>query len=175
MEFIQVAKLAEETGFSHIGLLDPAALCLRQEVRQMCAACHQYGKRWSCPPGCGELEQLKQKITGFSRGILLQTTAELEDEFDGEGMMEAEQLHKERFFQMTERLRALPGNYFPLGAGCCALCKTCTYPHDPCRFPERMIFSMEACGLVVADVCRDNGMPYHYGENTITYTSCILF
>ena len=175
MEYEKLVKLAEDIGFSHTGPLDPKTLQLRQQVRQMCAACHQYARRWSCPPGCGALEELREKIAVFSKGILLQTMGELEDEFDGEAMMETEQRHKENFRRLVDELRLLPEDFLPMGAGCCTLCKTCTYPDSPCRFPERMISSMEACGLVVADACRDNGLPYYYGKNTITYTSCILF
>jgi len=35
--------------------------------------------------------------------------------------------------------------------------------------------SMEGYGLFVTQVCRDAGVPYHYGEKTITYTACVLF
>jgi hypothetical protein len=33
---------------------------------------------------------------------------------------------------------------------------------------------MEAYGLLVSDVCQKAGLPYYYGKQTITYTSCIL-
>jgi predicted metal-binding protein len=63
----------------------------------------------------------------------------------------------------------------PLGAGACSLCATCTYPNEPCSFPERMITSMEASGLLVSDVCAANGLAYNHGKNTIAFTSCCLF
>ena len=34
--------------------------------------------------------------------------------------------------------------------------------------------SMEAYGLMVADVCALAGLKYYYGPNSISYTSCIL-
>ena len=34
---------------------------------------------------------------------------------------------------------------------------------------------MEGYGLFVTQICRDNGLSYHYGERTITYTACVLF
>lgn len=175
MDYVKMAALAQDAGFTHMAPLDPGTIQLKDQVRQMCAACGQYAKRWSCPPGCGTLEACEQRVAAFQKGILLQTVGELEDEFDGEGMMETEQLHKARFCRLVDKLSALPGKRLPLGAGCCTLCAECTYPDAPCRFPERMISSMEAWGLVVADVCRDNGLSYYYGKNTITYTSCILF
>jgi predicted metal-binding protein len=53
-------------------------------------------------------------------------------------------------------------------------CKTCTYPDAPCRFPEKMSASMEALGMVVSDVCKDNNLPYYYGAGTLTFVGCVL-
>ena len=170
----KLMQLAKSAGFSHVGSLDTATLELKEEVRQMCAACGQYGKRWSCPPGCGSLEDLRAKVGGYKTGILVQTTGQLEDAFDGEAMMETEALHKENFARLQKMLRPSYPGLLALGAGCCTICKSCTYPDGPCRFPEQMVSSMEAYGLVVTEVCRANGLAYNYGENTITYTSCIL-
>ncbi len=139
----------------------------------MCENCGRYGKHWSCPPGCGPLEDCRKRVGKYQKGILVQTVGQLEDEFDGEGMMETQQLHKERFQALCGKL----GNAdtLKLGAGCCTICKECTYPDAPCRFPERMVSSMEAYGMVVAETCKANDLPYYYGKNTITYTSCVLF
>lgn len=167
-------NLALRMGFSHAGVLDAATIRLKEEVRQMCAACGMHDKRWSCPPGCGSLEDLREKVGAYSTGILVQTTGELEDEFDGEAMMETEDLHKENFGKLYKLLREEYPGMLALGAGCCRLCKECAYPDSPCRFPEKMVSSMEAFGMVVTEVCRANKMEYNYGKNTITYTSCFL-
>uniref|UniRef100_UPI0040573B31 DUF2284 domain-containing protein n=1 Tax=Acetatifactor sp. TaxID=1872090 RepID=UPI0040573B31 len=52
--------------------------------------------------------------------------------------------------------------------------KQCTYPNSPCRFPEKMISSMEAYGMLVAEVCKANDMKYYYGPNMIAFSSCFL-
>lgn len=173
MDYTTIKKLAIEVGFDHAAPLDPATIVLKEEVRQMCAACSQYAKRWSCPPGCGTLEEGRKKLAEYRQGVLVQTVGKLEDEFDGEGMMEAESIHKERFHRLCDLLQK--EDILPLGAGCCTICSSCTYPDAPCRFPDKMVSSMEACGMVVAEVCKANSQPYHYGKNTITYTCCVLF
>ena len=175
MEYTSVAQLAREAGFAHMAPLDPATIELKTEVRQMCQACHQYEKRWSCPPGCGELDACRGRIAEYKQGILVQTVGQLEDDFDAEAMMETEASHKEHFTALRALLaqRGIP--VLPLGAGCCTVCKDCTYPDNPCRFPEKCISSMEAFGMVVTEVCKANSMPYYHGKNTIAYTSCVLF
>ena len=174
MNLSELEALAKEAGFTNIGPLRAETIELKPEVRDMCASCSQYDKRWSCPPGCGTLEENREKIAAYKTGILVQTVGELEDELDGEGMMEAEQNHKENFRRLHEKLVQLYPNLLALGAGCCRICKTCAYPDEPCRFPDKMVSSMEAFGMVVLEVCKANDMPYYYGPNKIAYNSCFL-
>lgn len=177
MDYIEIEKMAKRVGFTHVAPLDPKTLNLKQDVRDMCASntCGQYARRWSCPPGCGSIEDCVERVSHFTRGILVQTVGELEDELDGEGMIETERQHKDNFLKMNRLLWEKSADVLALGAGCCTLCKKCTYPDEPCRFPNLQISSMEAYGLVVLEVCKANNLPYYYGKCTISYTGCFLF
>ena len=176
MNFEVLKQMALEAGFSHAAPIDVGSLQLREDVRDMCRSnsCGQYDNRWGCPPGCGSLEECREQVSHYSVGILVQTTGELEDEFDGEGMMDAERLHKEHVEALGAQLLKQYPRRLTLGTGCCTVCRKCTYPDAPCRFPEKQVTSMEAYGLMVLDVCKANGLKYYYGSNTITYTSCFL-
>lgn len=173
----KILCLAKDCGFSQAAPLDPAKLEFRQDVRDMCVTgrCGGYGKSWSCPPACGTLEEARERADQFACGVLVQTTAALDDDFDYETMMDTEKRHKENFQRMTEAMTKRCGKILPMGAGGCRLCAKCTYPDDVCRFPEKMTVSMEAYGLWVSDVCEKCGIPYNYGPKTITYVSCILY
>ena len=176
MTIQEFCALAKEIGFEQAGPLDPATIELKEEVREMCASgkCAMYDKRWSCPPGCGTLDECRELLKGYTRGILVQSVGELEDNFDIETMMETEAAHKERFYAMRKALVEKGIDALAAGAGCCTICPECTYPDAPCRFPEEKMSSMEALGMLVLEVCKANGLPYFYGENTIAYTSCFL-
>ena len=173
MDYEMIAALAQNAGFTHVAPLNPQTIQLKEEVRQMCESCGRYGKCWSCPPGCGSLEACRERVRMHQKGILVQTVGQLEDEFDGEAMMETQEQHKIHFRALCEELQN--ADVLKLGAGCCTICKECTYPDRPCRFPEKMVSSMESYGMVVAEVCKANDLPYYYGKNTIAYTSCVLF
>ena len=175
-EMQKAVTMAEEFGFSHVGELACETIKLLPDVRSMCASgqCAIYGKSWACPPACGTLEECGERIKKFKRGIIVQTTGELEDALDGETMMEAEAEHKEKFVKFREILGKQYPQMLALGAGTCRQCKECTYPDAPCCAPERAMSSMEAYGMLVTQVCQDNGLPYYYGDLTITYTSCYL-
>lgn len=168
-------KQAVDMGFTAAVALDPARLKAEAHVRAMCRddKCGAYGKNWSCPPACGSLEECGTRMEHYTSGILLQTVGTLDKTIDTRGYMRTEQRHQQLFMEYAQLLR----NDFPealcLGAGGCRICNQCAYP-QPCRFPEKMLSSMEAYGLFVTQVCRDHDLPYHYGEKTVTFTACIL-
>ena len=104
MDLKPVIEAALAVGFTHAVPMDPATIELKSEVRDMCANCKIYGKRWSCPPACGTLEDCAKVIAGCSTGILVQTVGELEDELDGEAMMDTQDAHKENFRKLMDEL-----------------------------------------------------------------------
>lgn len=171
-----IGKAKSEFQFEEAGELNVAALEFLPEVRQMCAAdrCRSYNRNWSCPPGCGTLEEIAARVRGHERGILVQSVGQLDDEFDVETMMETEKLQKERFAKLAAYVRGEDPDCIPMASGACTVCRKCTYPDAPCRFPEKAIPSMEAYGLFVSKICAQSGMKYNYGKNTMAYTSCII-
>ena len=173
----EILAIADELNFSHYGILETENLVFLQEVRDMCALnrCNMYDKTWCCPPACGTLEEISQKAKGFSNGIVLQMTGQMEDDFDVETMMDTEATLKERMMQMIEMLHSKDVEFLPMSAGACTLCKECTYPDAPCRFPKKAYPSMEAYGLVVSDCCKSADIQYYYGPQTITFSACVLF
>ena len=118
MNFKDLKQLCLSHGFTNVV---PPLVCdtieLKPEVRQMCASdsCHKYNKCWSCPPGCGTLEECEQRVKKYKLGILVQTVGELEDSLDGEGMMRTEAMHKASFYSLEKDLRNFTHSYFPLG------------------------------------------------------------
>ena len=163
-------------GFETTGSCPAADLEVRAEVRDMCAAdkCQSYGKSWACPPGCGDIDGYQEMIDRASTCYVAQTVMELEDEFDVETMLEAAQANRDRFEALSRLLSEFAPEAKILASGTCTICKPCTYPDAPCRFPERRLVSMEAAGLVVSDVCTAAGIPYNHGKSTIAYTGCVL-
>jgi len=176
ISFDEADKIAAGCGFTHRAYLDCGTLKLLDEVREMCKAntCGMYGKNLACPPACGTLDECQEQVKRFRWGILLQTVGAVEDSLDFEGMVAVEAKHKAAFQDCAARLRQDCPELLPLGCGCCTVCPQCAGPGAPCRFPDRRVSSMEAYGIVVSDICAQNGMKYYYGPGTIAYTSCCL-
>ena len=169
--------LALGCGFAVAEDMDPNTLEFLPEVREMCAAdrCQHYNKTWACPPACGTLEEWAEKCRRFKKGMLVQTIGECEDSYDFEAMAAAAEQNARNFEQLVDKLVEANVDCLPMSSGTCTRCKTCAYPDAPCRFPEKLFPSMEACGLFVSKICKDNNVPYYYGSQKLAYTGCILY
>jgi predicted metal-binding protein len=167
---------ALEVGFDAAGALDCSTIILRPDVRAACEEnkCRRHGKSWSCPPGCGSLDECAARIHRYAIGLIVQTVGKLEDEFDGEGMMETAQRHAQCFSRFAKELRKDYPDMLPIGTESCSDCDLCTYPDAPCRDPYGASAPMEAYGMMVKDVCQANGMEYYHGKGTLTFTACFL-
>lgn len=173
----RLAEAAKSCGFTYSAYLNAEKITLREEVREMCRTgkCGKYGKNWSCPPHCGTLSACREELSRRNRGILLQTVGEVEDSFDIEAMKETERLHKENLRRFCEFLSKEKREILVLGTGCCSICADCTCPDTPCRFPEKQVSSLEAYGVLVTELCKENDMAYYYGSNKISYTAACLW
>jgi predicted metal-binding protein len=169
--------MAKESGFEVTAPMDPRKLKFLPAVRDMCAAntCRQYGKKWVCPPACGAIDEMEGRYHRFRDGVIFQTICRMDDEYDLESMYGVMENHKNAMRQLLETLSGLDEEVVPFGSDGCGRCTECTYPEAPCRFPESAFPSLEACGLLVSDVCKDNDVPYYYGRNTVAYTGAFLF
>lgn len=174
-----IEQLASEQGFDCMGVCSAKVLVARDEVRSMCAAntCQMYEHSWACPPACGEIAEFQKMMNEYESCLVVQTVAQMEDDFDVETIEEAGETQKKRVASLVEALEAagLSAETAVLSAGTCTICKTCTYPDAPCRFPDKRLVSMEAAGLVVSEVCTQANIPYNHGPQTIAYSSCVLY
>lgn len=77
----------------------------------MCKAdrCGPLRQKLELPARLRTLEQARAQIKRYSQGILVQSTAQLEDEFDYTGMTALLEAHKKRFRPLPVRR----GSYIP--------------------------------------------------------------
>lgn len=179
MNLEKMQKDALAAGFTLAAPVAVETIELKDEVREMCAVnkCHAYNTNWSCPPGCGTVAECRERVAAYDCGLIVQTTAQLEDDFDFETMSDAAKQHGQHFVSFLKSLRKdYPTlDILPLGTGECVNCEKCTYPDAPCRFPQLMSSPMEGYGMVISDVCKKNDIVYNHGRGTLTYVACYLF
>ena len=164
---------------SHVIEVDPKTFEITKDVRQACEvnSCGEYNRNWYCPPHTGTLDECKKAIYKFQNGILIQNIYSVEDSWDFEGMAEAGNKHKEMMRIIRDTLKEkYPDVKFEVySAGGCNICKKCTCPDEPCRFPGRGMFSIEGMGVNVYNLVENNGLKYINGVNTVSYIGVINF
>lgn len=172
-----IKEIIESVGFETLGEVSPENFTIHQEVRDMCASnqCGRYDTSWACPPACGSVEEYQEKVKQYKYGFVFQTVTKMEDDFDFEAIKEGGELHAKRFNKLVDLITDTDLDVMALSAGSCERCSECTYPDDPCRFPEKVFPSMEACGLMVGEVCKAAGIPYYHGPQTLAYCSAVLY
>lgn len=176
LDYAMLEELGKEVGFTAVVPLDVSTIECKDKVREMCAAdkCQRYGHTWTCPPVCGTLDEMRERLKPYSEGILVQTMGEVEDSMDFEGIGKISMEHNESFFKLQKLLKEKFGSVLPVPQNGCARCKKCTYPDEPCRFPDEAGYSMSAFGMLVLEVCKLNNLQYYYGSDHMAFTSCFL-
>ena len=158
-------------------IIETADIPFSSAVVSMCREnrCGKYGTCWTCPPGVGNPAELENKIKSYKNACVFTCKYDIEDSFDLEGMFEAGKSTRLVLDNIIEKLTANNEKFMAFGCSGCNICKKCTYPNAPCRYPERAIPSVEACGIHVSNLAKKAGINYINGTNTITYFCMILF
>lgn len=147
------------------------------EVRGFCVdnKCGMYGTSWACPPIVGSIEECRQQCLQYEDVLLFTTATEVKSSFDMKGWLTARKKHENLTDQIAKVFRAIEENSLILSTEGCTVCKTCTYPDAPCRFPERMYPATEGYGILVMQQAKQCKIKYNNGPNTVTYFSMIFF
>ena len=155
-------QLAYEQGFTKAFALDPQKISFAEAkiLRQGCEAndCGKYGTNWCCPPGIGDIDQVEAKVKAWRKGVMLQFITEAVDGSVNPAM----------FKEVASAFSAMVQKYYAavkkeekecymLGRGSCLLCKECTYPDAPCRYPEKITPCLSSHGINVYKLWDSSG------------------
>ena len=173
---MDIVKLCLDMGAAKAEEVPIDRLVFKPELRELCEhnACGRYARNYTCPPYVGEVNELIARLKSFSHCVIWQNIYSLEDSFDFEGMMEAQEKHNAMTLSVAREIYAKLGrdNALVLAAGGCSLCDTCTVnTNEPCRYPDDALSSLEAYGIFVAKIGDVSGMKYINGKDTVTYFS----
>ena len=72
MDYIKEAK---KLGFSNAAIMDTQKLVFKPEYRKFCEEnqCGCYNVNPACPPECGTVESMKQRVFAYEKALILQT------------------------------------------------------------------------------------------------------
>jgi predicted metal-binding protein len=177
---MDLALTLEKYDFKEYTEFDMNLIRIDQAVRDLCRqnVCGQYKRNHMCPPAIKGIEDWKEDIFSYTNAVLVSKVYPTEGGYDFKAWFDGIRDFQTTLIGIKEEVEArFPEKRFMfLGAGGCFLCDRCTYPEGkPCRFPEKVFPSLEACGIDVVRLSRDAGVKYNNGKNTITYIGMILY
>ncbi len=173
----QIENKIKEIGLNQYAFIDPKGIPFSGEVRAMCEmnSCGRYNTNWQCPPAVGEMEDLEEKAKSYPHAVLFNNIYPLEDSYDFEGMMAAQSEFSKTCGIALSTVSEYSDDCYVMGAGGCNICPKCTFPDESCRFPDKAVASMEACGIDVYATSGKFGFQYINGVNTVTYFGIVFF
>lgn len=153
-------------------------LVFHPEIRAICEgnSCRNYDRSWACPPAVGTLEECRARCLRYARFLLVSRGYPLEDSWDFQGMGQAHRDFQRQMDRLGEALAVPEGASPPLllsNEGCIR-CPSCTWPHAPCRFPEKLHPSLEGFGFVVSELAKAAGIPYRMESGVIYFGAVLL-
>lgn len=168
------AEALHGIGITSFGYIQTREIVFSGEVRKLCEGnlCRNYGKTWACPPAVGTFEECRSRCLRYASAFVFASVYNLEDSFDYEGMMRGHRQFKEVCDRLHERLRQ---PCLLLSNEGCIRCQSCTYPAQPCRFPDRLFPSLEGYGILVNELAKTAGIPYNAGANTVSYFGLVCY
>ncbi len=158
-------------------LFDPKEIVFSDEIRGICEknGCGRYGTCWACPPAVGSMESCKEKCMQYDHALLFTTATKVEGRFNIQGWKDAKAVHEKITDDIALEFKKEHPNAFVLSTEACEICKDCTYPDKPCRFPDKMHPAVESFGIHVMKLAPKVKIKYNNGEGVVTYFSMILF
>jgi predicted metal-binding protein len=162
--------------FKRIGIPSPDAGTMKK-CREMCAEnlCGEYGVTWGCPPGVGTEEECLRSVKGFSKAAVL--TKEYNNiDLKDRGLIEKIGAdHQDVCRRFCGELRAVGYKAMPLSDGGCKYCGECTYPDEPCLFPDLQVSSISAYGILMEEYMKAQGIDFEFKDGSMTLYGLILY
>lgn len=152
-------------------------ITIDDRVRKMCEqnTCGHYNRNWVCPPAVESLDSIRVRLSKYNTYVIVYDVYDVKNSFDYKGMLSGMVDFRNRLIRLRKDFPK-GMSYFILGAGYCPLCKECSYiAGEECKRPDDAFVSMEASGIDVVRLMKENDLKYHHGVNTVTYIGAVIY
>ena len=158
----ELLELAQRAGFSAV-LIPTEKITVDAKFRAFCEdnLCGNYNANYACPPDCGSVEEVRQRLMAQDRALVLQTIWDIGSYENKDGILNAKKAHNAAIAQFTEKLRQAGFHGFCLGYGGCPLCSPCKRrENQPCAHPDKKISCLSAYCVDVAKLAEESGLKF---------------
>ena len=148
------------------------------EFRKFCEdnLCGKYNANYSCPPGCGTVEEVHRRLFAEEKALVLQTIHEIGSYENKTAILESKKNLNITVLHLTEKLRKSGMEGFCLGYGGCPICDPCKQiTGEPCAFPEKRISCMSAYCIDVGKLAEKCGLEFAWVPEKLFLFGMIAF
>ena len=177
MTDMELIKLAEEAGF-HAAFITAKEIPVDGSFRKFCEdnLCGKYNANYSCPPACGTVEEVHQRLHSAGKALVLQTVHEIGSYENKEAILTSKKNLNLAILRLTEDLRKAGMDCFCLGYGGCPLCNPCKQVEgEPCSFPDKRISCMSAYCIDVGKLANRCGLEFAWVPEKLFLFGMIAF
>lgn len=165
----ELLALAKEEGFIAV-MTAPDQIPIDPKFRVYCEEnlCGRYNANYSCPPDCGTVEELREKILAEDKVMILQMLVDINGYEDKETIINAKAAHNAAALRLMKKLQENGYSGFCSGYGGCSLCSPCKRTENkPCIHPELRISCMSAYCIDVAELAKRCKLAFAWSENRL--------
>ena len=147
------------------------------KCRELCSQnlCGAYGTSWGCPPGVGTEKECLNTVRKFSNAVVLIKKFDNIDISDLKSLETLGSGHQELCRRFWNALRKEGYDALPLSDGGCRYCKKCSYPDEPCRFPDQIVTSISCYGIMMEDYMKSQNIDFKFEKDSMTLYGLILY
>lgn len=166
---VEILEAAESEGFI-ASLITPEQVPIVPEFRMFCEEnrCGKYNANYSCPPDCGTVQQLQNRVLAEELVLVVTSQWEIQGYEDQEGIQVSKKAHNAAVLRLMDKLRKIGIQGFAVGYSGCPLCNPCKRTlNQPCAFPDKRISCMSAYCVNVAELANRCGMDFAWDSNRL--------
>ena len=177
MEDNRIIELAAEEGFFAV-MTTPDQIPVDGKFRVFCEEnrCGKYNANYSCPPDCGTVEELHEKLMAEEKALVLQSIWEIEGYEDTETVQKAKKSHNGAALRLMDRLKKCGYDGFCSGYNGCPLCEPCKRVENlPCAHPDKKISCLSAYCVDVAELAKRCNLKFAWSSEKLYLFGIIAF
>lgn len=172
----EIIALAESEGFE-AAFIATELVPIKPEFRVFCEEnrCGQYAANYSCPPTCGSVEEMHEKILAGKTALVLKSAWKINGYEDKAGIRNGKVGHNRAMLRLNDALREKGSAGYCIGGSCCTLCDRCLMSlGKPCPQPDRRFSCMSAYCVDVAELAARCGMDFKWDTQLMSIYSMII-
>ena len=173
----QLIRIAQEAGFQ-AAVIAVEEIPVNGSFRKYCEEnrCGKYDANYSCPPACGTVEEVHQRLLAEEKALVLQMIYEIGSYENKEAIQCGREKLNKAVLDVAEQLRQKGLHCLSLGYGGCTFCDPCRQTQGlPCILPEKRISCMSAYCIDVAKLAERCGMEFDWIPEKLFMFGMIAF